>query len=275
MTDHGDTTQHDDVPQHDDLAEHCELHPSAVVPSSGPVVLLHGGTAAGWMWQEQLEVLRDRTVLTLDLPGFGHRATESWPGLDTAADDVVARVRRLGVTERFHLVGLSLGAVTALHVLARHPDAVLSTFATGAILAPMGRPARALARAQLALWDARCFWQLQARMYGLDEEGRSLFVAHGLTLRRENMVALMQEVYGGGVPQGLGPGSGRILAIAAEHDPAPIHRSLALLGAVAPQAELRVAPGMHHIWSIEDVDLFNQALLSWLRGEVEPRLLPA
>ena len=77
MTDHGDTTQHDDIPQHDDLAEHCELHPSAVVPSSGPVVLLHGGTAAGWMWQEQLEVLRDRTVLTLDLPGFGHRAAES------------------------------------------------------------------------------------------------------------------------------------------------------------------------------------------------------
>jgi len=268
MTEHGDTTEYADT------TEHRELHPAAVAPASDPVVLLHGGTAAGWMWQEQLDVLRDRAALTLDLPGFGRRAAEPWPGLEAAADDVVARVRRLGVTGRFHLVGLSLGAITALRVLARHPDAVLSTFATGAILAPVSRRTRALARLQLALWDARWFWRAQARMYGLDEEGRRLFVAHGLTLRRENMAALTREVFGGGVPQGLGPGSGRILAIAAEHDPAPIHRSLELLGAAAPQAELRVAPGMHHIWSIEDVDLFNAALLAWLRGEVDPRLLP-
>ena len=260
MTEHGDTTEHADT------TEHRELHPAAVAPASDPVVLLHGGTAAGGMWQEQLDGLRDRAALPVDLPGFGRRAAEPWPGLEAAADDVVARVRRLGVTGRFHLVGLSLGAITALRVLARHPDAVLSTFATGAILAPVSRRTRALAR-----W----VWRAQARMYGLDEEGRRLFGAHGLTLRRENMAALTREVFGGGVPQGFGYGSGRILAIAAEHDPAPIHRSLELLGAAAPQAELRVAPGMHHIWSIEDVDLFNQALLSWLRGEVEPRLLPA
>lgn len=261
-----------------------ELHQPTLAPSSAaaatpsgdataPVVFLHGGTAAGWMWAEQLEVLRDRLVLTLDLPGFGHRASEAWPGLDAAADDVVDRVCQWGVAEPFHLVGLSLGAVTALRVVARHPERVRSTFATGAILKPVGWTTRALARLQIALWDAHWFWRLQARAYGLDEEGREQFVTHGLTLRRDNMAALTAEVYPGGVPEGLGPTSGRILAIAAEHDPAAIRESLELLGRAAPQAELRLAPRMHHIWNIEDVGLFNGVLVAWLRGEVDGRLL--
>lgn len=261
-----------------------EVHPPVRPPSSthateppgerpAPVVLLHGGTAARWMWAEQVDALRDRLVLTLDLPGFGERAAETWPGLDAAADAVVTRVGELGIAEPFHLVGLSLGAVTALRVVARHPGRVLSTFATGAIVKPVSRTSQVLGRLQIALWDARWFWRLQARLYGLDDEGRAEFVAHGLTLRRENMAAIAKEVYPGGLPRGLGAESGRILAIAAEHDPVSIRDSLALIGSAAPQAELRLAPRMHHIWNIEDVDLFNGVLLAWLRGEVDARLL--
>jgi 3-oxoadipate enol-lactonase len=235
--------------------------------------MLHGGTAARWMWEEQVDALRDRLVLTLDLPGFGQRAAESWPGLDAAADGVITRARELGVDEPFHLVGLSLGAVTALRVVARHPDTILSTFATGAIVKPVSRISHVLGRLQIALWDARWFWRAQARAYGLDADGREEFVAHGLALRRENMAAIAAEVYPGGLPHGLSADSGRILAIAAEHDPVSIRESLALIGAAAPQAELRLAPKMHHIWNIEDVDLFNDVLLAWLRGEVDARLL--
>ncbi|MGY5763707.1 alpha/beta fold hydrolase [Brachybacterium sp. DNPG3] len=274
------------------LGDYPELHPSARVEAPServdaasqpggpdepderdePVVLLHGGTVAGWMWAEQVEALRDRTVLALDLPGFGHRAAESWPGLEATADDVRARVRALGVDGPFHLVGLSLGAIVALRVVARHPEAVLSTFVTGTIVAPVGRATRLSARLQLALRDARWFWALQARAYGLDAEGRERFVAHALTLRRDNTVAITAEAYAGGLPAGLGPGSGRILAIAAEHDPASIRASLALIGAVAPQAVLRIAPRMHHVWNAQDPDLFTGVLRAWLRGEVDPRL---
>lgn len=115
---------------------HTPFHPPSSTHAASPlgekrtpVVMLHGGTAARWMWAEQVDALRDRLVLTLDLPGFGRRAAETWPGLDAAADDVITRVRQLGVDEPFHLVGLSLGAVTALRVLARSSSRTVSLFA--------------------------------------------------------------------------------------------------------------------------------------------------
>lgn len=266
------------------MTSFTEFHPPDPAPSTAatgassgddcaPVVLLHGGTAAGWMWAEQLDALRDRTVLTPDLPGFGSRAAEAWPGLDAVADDLVARVRDYGIEEPFHLVGLSLGGVAALRVVSRHPERVHSTFASGAIIKPVGRAAHAFGRLQVALWNARWFWELQARLYGLDDEGREQFVAHGLTLRRENMAAITAEVYPGGLPHGLSAGSGRILAVAAEHDPASIRASLALIGAAVPQAELRLAPKMHHTWNVEDAGLFNDVLVAWLKGKVDARLL--
>jgi pimeloyl-ACP methyl ester carboxylesterase len=105
-----------------------EVHPPETDTAAPPVVLLHGGNVANWMWEPQLPALTDRTVITPDLPGFGARTSEDWPGLDAVADDVVARH---GGDEPFDLVGLSLGAVTALRVLARHPGRVRSAFLTG------------------------------------------------------------------------------------------------------------------------------------------------
>src|SRR5699024_11282483 len=65
-------------------AEFAEIHPATdptpdtrTAPGTGPrrpVLMLHGGNVAGWMWAEHLSRLSDRTVLTPDVPGFGKNA---------------------------------------------------------------------------------------------------------------------------------------------------------------------------------------------------------
>lgn len=234
-----------------------------------PVVLLHGGNVANWMWEPQLPALTDRTVLTPDLPGFGERVGEDWPGLDAVADDVVARTQG-----RFDLVGLSLGALTALRVLARHPDRVRSAFLTSTPVTPAGAGMRLFGRLQLAFGQKPWFWRAQAALFGLPADSRARYVTHGLSVRRENATAMTAEVCAGGVPE-LSRYTGPLLAVAGEKDAAPVRRSLAVIAAAAPQAQLRIAAGMHHIWNVEDVDLFNEVLRSWLAGVVHSRLLPA
>lgn len=242
-----------------------EVHPGP----GDPVVLLHGGNVANWMWEPQVSALTDRLVITPDLPGFGQRVAEDWPGLDAAADDVVARVG--GV---FDLVGLSLGAVVALRVLVRHPSRVRSAFVTGAPLARLGVGGRLIVRSQLAFWRRAWFWRALAVGMRLPAEARDRYVAHGLSVRRSTAAAMAADVYAGGVPAGVGDYPGPLLAVAGEKEDAVVRRSLTELARVAPRARVRLAPGMHHIWNVEDVDLFNEVLRRWLDGGVDPRLLP-
>ena len=81
------------------------------------------------------------------------------------------------------------------------------------------------------------------------------------------------EVLAGGIPANLNRYRGPLLVIAGEKDQALVRNSLRLIASAAPQAQLRLAPGMHHIWSAEDPDLFNEVLRSWLHGTTDPRLL--
>uniref|UniRef100_UPI003F4964BB alpha/beta fold hydrolase n=1 Tax=Nonomuraea bangladeshensis TaxID=404385 RepID=UPI003F4964BB len=252
----------------------AEVHHPETGSSERPLVLLHGGNVASWMWQPQVAALTDRMVLTPDLPGFGGRVGEDWPGLDMVADDIVARVTGHGVDGPFDLAGLSLGAVTALRVLARHPDRVHSAFLSGAPLIPAGAGVRLISRLQLAFWRAPWFWRAQAMAFGIPQDARALYVAHGLSVRRETASAMSTEVSAGGVPAGIGRYSGPLLAIAGEKDTAAVRQSLAVLAKAAPQAKLRLAPGMHHMWNVENTALFNEILRSWLDGTSDPRLLP-
>lgn len=249
-----------------------ERHPAATT-SRGTIVLLHGGNVANWMWAPQLPALTDFDVLTLDLPAFGARVGEPWPGLAGAADDVVERVQSHGIDEPVHLVGLSLGAVVALHVLARHPEAVASGLVSGAAVLPVGGAARATAWLQDRLWDSPGFWRAQARAFRLPADSRELYVAHGLSIDRANARRMLAEVYAGGVPA-LSGFSGELLAVAGAKEPAVTRRSLHAIAAAAPMVTTRLAPGMHHVWNIEDVDLFNEMLRAWvIDRRATPRLV--
>jgi pimeloyl-ACP methyl ester carboxylesterase len=239
-----------------------------------PLVLLHGGNVANWMWEPQVPAFGDRLVITPDLPGFGERAHEVWPGLDAVADAVVDRLAEHGVDGPVDLAGLSLGALTALRVLARHPDRVRSAFITSAPLTPAGPGLRAFCAVHETLSRFRWYWRAQAAAFRLPADSRERYVAHGASVRPETTRAVNAEVCAGGTPTGLDRYTGPLLAVAGERDPAAV-RSLPALTAAAPQTRARIARGMHHIWNIEDVDLFNDTLRAWLGGEVDPRLAAA
>ena len=85
----------------------------------------------------------------------------------------------------------------------------------------------------------------------------------------------MHEVDDGGVPAGLAAYRGRLPALAAGQESASVRRSFATLRQAVPQAECRIAPGMHHAWNFEDVELFSAVVRAWVHGSVDERLQPA
>jgi 3-oxoadipate enol-lactonase len=112
----------------------------AVVTGSGPAVVLSNSLGSTHrMWDAQLaELERHFTVVRYDTRGHGASPVPDGPyTIDDLADDVVALLDRLGI-ERAHIVGLSLGGMTAMRLAARNPERVarMVLLCTGAQLPP-------------------------------------------------------------------------------------------------------------------------------------------
>lgn len=223
--------------------------------SGESIALLHGGNVANWMWQPQVERLPGRHLITPDLPGHGSRAAEPWPSVAGTADDVAGLIAERAVGGTAHIVGLSLGGLVAVHLAARHPGLVRSCLVSSAGLCGVSGPARVVAGVQLRFWDQRWFWRLQARAFGIPADSRRLFVDTGMAIRAESATAIAREVNAGTLPAAV-PYDGPVLAVAGERDLKAVQRAVEPLGALLPQLQTWTAPGMHHVWSIEDPALF-------------------
>ncbi len=95
-------------------------------PDAPPLLLIHGGGAdqAAISWFEMFEAFGpQRTVIALDLPGFGRTTVEPVGGAAEQARCVVSVARRLGIA-RAVVVGVSMGGDVAMHVALRDPDLV-------------------------------------------------------------------------------------------------------------------------------------------------------
>lgn len=112
----------------------------AVVTGSGPAVVLSNSLGSDHrMWDAQLaELERHFTVVRYDTRGHGASPVPAGPySIDDLTDDVVALLDRLGI-RRAHVVGLSLGGMTAMRLAARNPERVdrMVLLCTGAQLPP-------------------------------------------------------------------------------------------------------------------------------------------
>lgn len=226
------------------------------------------------MWDQQVVALPDRATFAPDIPGYVTRRDEEWTSFDAVADRVAAMIadRMTGAVD---LVGLSMGGILSLHIAHRHPQLVASVFVTGVSVLPYTQGMRVGNAATLALWNRRFYWAGIARTMGLDEEGAREFIDESPVLTRASARAQLREVEPGAVTR-LTEITTPVMAVVGEKESRYFHRSLQEIRARIPDAEIGLAPGMHHGWSGEDPGLFNRILRSWLDARARyPELLPA
>jgi pimeloyl-ACP methyl ester carboxylesterase len=109
-----------------EVVKGCRLRYFVGGPERGaPVVLVHGlgGCAPNWV-DVAPQLARTRRVLVLELPGHGRSAPlAAVPNLGVLADRVAAVAEREGMAPAAY-AGHSLGAVVALRLALRRPEAV-------------------------------------------------------------------------------------------------------------------------------------------------------
>jgi 3-oxoadipate enol-lactonase len=249
-----------------------DVHAVVTGKADGPVVvLLNSLGSTHRMWDAQLDALDERfLVVRYDTRGHGESPVPEGPySIDDLADDVVALLDGLGIA-RAHLVGLSLGGMTAMRLAARNPERVdrLVLLCTGAQLPPAGawtdRAATVRAHgSSVVAQDVVGRWFTPAYLDTHPEAGRAY---------RDMVASTSAEGYAGcceaiaklDLQRDLSAIQAPTIAIAGADDPATPPARLEEIAAVIANARLLVVDHAAHLANVERPDVITPALISHL-----------
>jgi 3-oxoadipate enol-lactonase len=238
----------------------------------GPVVVLSNSLGSTYhMWDAQIPELEQRfRVIRYDTRGHGHSPVTDGPyTIDDLADDLVALLDRLGIA-RAHLVGLSLGGMTAMRVAARNPDRVerLALLCTGAALPPASawtdRAATVRAGGSAAVAEAvvgRWFTPTHLAAHPDVKEAHEAMVA---ATPAEGYAGCCEAIAALDLRGDLASITAPTLAIAGADDPATPPAKLEEIAARVPGAKLIVVPRAAHLANAERPDIITPVLIEHL-----------
>lgn len=234
----------------------------------GPVVVFSNSLGSTHrMWDAQLAAFEERfRVVRYDTRGHGDSPVPDGPySIDDLADDLVALLDSLDVA-RAHLVGLSLGGMTAMRVAARNPERVdrLAVLCTGAQLPPASawtdRAATVRAEGSAAVAEA-----VVARWFSPGYTGdRAPWEAMVAATPAEGYAACCEAIAELDLRADLPNISALTLAIAGTDDPATPPAKLAEITDVIPGAKLIEIAHAAHLANAEQPGIITPALIEHL-----------
>ena len=232
--------------------------------SGPPLVMLHGATSTGREdFAAQIPWLSKAFRLYLpDARGHGSTAWDSSGGFnyEQLVDDALAFVDALGL-KTFHLVGFSMGAMTALQFASRYPDRLRTLIVVG--ITTQREPRASVVR---RLMDPERIDRNDPAWGAL--LGRRHDAVQGAGAWRRLLPAIAADV---AVQPLLGPRDLRRIELPAlvavgDHDPfVPVDHAWGLMRQL-PDGRLFVAPGSGHEVMVRRPALFNEACAGFYRS---------
>lgn len=228
------------------------------------VVLLHAFPMSGAMWAPQLEALKDYSVLTPDLRGFGAAPlTAPWL-IEHAAADVLASFEGEAV-----FVGLSMGGYVALQIAAAAPERVKALVLCDTRAEPDANENKAKRAAAIDF----------VRKNGVDAflgpflkdavaEPKAAEFLRGIAAKSSPEAVMAALAALAARPDAV-PGLSKItvptaVLVGSQDKITPLALSEAMRAKI-PGAELHLIPDAGHFSNAENPAVFNERLLSFLR----------
>ncbi|MCX2946945.1 3-oxoadipate enol-lactonase [Lentzea sp. NEAU-D7] len=248
----------------------AEVHHVVTGRQDGPVVVLSNSLGSTLeMWDANVAALEEHfRVVRYDTRGHGRSPVVPGPQtIDTLATDLLALLDRLGV-EKAHLVGLSLGGMTALRLAARDPGRVdrLAVLCTSALLGPAanwtGRAALVRSRGTAVVAEA-----VVQRWFTPAHENRAAWEAMVASTPAEGYAGCCEAIAAMDLRGDLARISAPTLAIAGADDPATPPHHLEEIATSVQDGRLLVVPSAAHLANAEQPGVVTAALVDHLTKE--------
>jgi len=241
-----------------------------------PLLLLHGLGSSTRDWELQVEAFTaNYHVITVDARGHGQSDKPPGPySVSMFAADTAVLMQKLDI-EAAHIVGLSMGGMSAFQLAVDAPELVKSLVIVNSAPELMPRTFKekfeVFTRQMIVrLMGMRKMGEvLSERLFPAPEQAniRQLFIERWAENDKRAYLNSFQALVGWSVADRLGNIQCPALIIAAEHDYPPLAHKEAY-AAKMPDAELVVIRNSRHATPIDQPEKFNAALRAFLANAV-------
>jgi len=106
--------------------KHNDIELFYIQEGKGAPLFLISGLGSKFSWLFQLPYFKEKmTVITLHNRGTGKSSRPNYPyTIDMFIEDIIALLDYLGIKEKIHLTGLSMGGMIAQHFVLKYPEKV-------------------------------------------------------------------------------------------------------------------------------------------------------
>lgn len=234
-----------------------------------PVLLLHGGGVAGWMWNPLRQVLEARHhVLVPDLPGHGASSNENYRSHAATIVELAAAVapRTSGPVS---VIGFSLGAQLAIGLAAHHPALVRRVMVVSAQVRPVPCSGLLLRLVGLSSPLARRRWfaRLQSRQLFIPPALLEQYFRTSAAISKETLLAAVGENLRFTLPEEWSRFPGPALVMAGQQEREVMRASADAIHAALPGSALEMVAGCGHGIPLQHQDTFNARVAAWLSDQ--------
>ena len=244
-----------------------------------PLILIHGHTLDRRMWRKQVEEFANHhyRVITPDLRGYG-RSSRQFEGLNTThVDDIIAFMDSLHIGQA-HVVGLSMGGFIAADMVCMYPERMLSCVMASGSLRNRKGPSEPMDSAEIAESDAAIQKVLEQGISRWKQDWIEKLVSGGGSKAESIRRDLTEMIYDWDAWQLVH----HELRLFYARDAQPVlqtksptvpclflsgeneHKKRPGMMKYLPNSRFEVLPDCGHMNNMEQPQLFNQAILSFL-----------
>jgi pimeloyl-ACP methyl ester carboxylesterase len=241
-------------------------------PAGAPIIVfLHGVAASAGMWEAHIHHFAGYRCLRPDFPGFGDSANEPWVSIEDAAAGTADLIRaRAGGPA--HVVGLSLGGMVAMQLLADAPQLVDHAVIDGASVLPIRGASLAKLAIRLSppIIKSDLAIATVARSIGVPKQHRAGITRDYRRMSSAAFVAAFTDALDFRQPPRLASAPCKTLFVCGSREPAATRTSQRHLAYAMPNATAAVVPGRWHSWIAGEARLHCRMVEAWINDRPLP-----
>ena len=242
------------------------------------IIFLHGGGISGWMWDKQLEALKDYHCLVPDLSEHG-RSIEMKPfTMKGSAKMIIDLIKERSHNGKAHVIGLSLGAQLTVQILTMSPKVVDHALISGTLAREIYGPKtlkmlNVLFKAYIPFKDIDFLIKLNMKSNGIPMEYFDEFKKDTKTLTLSSLRNVINENMSFRIQYGLCNAKNPVLITVGEKEQEISYKSAIDLNKCLPNSKAYKVTNLGHSWPLESPKLFKDVLRAWINDKPLPKAL--